>query len=402
MQGGELVVNRLGAGAQDWFAHAPWDVCSGVLLRELVHMDHWPSLQLLKDALHAGSEIGDAHSPNGKMVLDMQLSHFQTSKYICEHVQLSELCADKRHRSMGTVEYVCAKVEATFSNVLGEMMEEGGMMQGAAVVGNGPVSQSGGASSATKSAADRSHALLLFNLPESWQWVPSAAATPEEISCLQTPRQPADGLGQWMHKDDVNASVLPTLEELVGSAHEFMGVFKLDRRQVSGLEDWDAAAPVAQPGLEGVSSLMFDPMPLLDVRDQVVMQSVVTSIGRMACSRSGSPEDKPDRADSAVTRCLRRNTVTDCMELHSGIVSTSLGDMLKLWYRLKLPHAMGGYESAWRPLWSHTLNASAVSAVRLACGACAARAPFASRAFMPCGMDRNGQYTLPAWMRVLT
>ena len=75
--------------------------------------------------------------------------------------------------------------------------------------------------------------------------------------------------------------------------------------------------------------------------------------------------------------------------------STSLGDMLMLSYRLKLPHAMGGYESVWRPLWSHTLNDSAVSVVRLACCACDARAPVALQAYMTCAMHSTHNPHLP-------
>ena len=107
LQGNELVVRTLGSGAQDWFAKAPWEVCKGVLLRELVHADNWSSLQQLEDALSAATTTGTGLSRNKKMVLDFQLSHFQTSKYVSDHMDSTKPCA---LRMMNTVEYVRAKV----------------------------------------------------------------------------------------------------------------------------------------------------------------------------------------------------------------------------------------------------------------------------------------------------
>jgi hypothetical protein len=183
-------------------------------------------------------------------------------------------------------------------------------------------------------------------------------------------------LGHWVHVEDGNASSLPTLEQLIGSPHELMGVFKLDKREVVGVQGErrvDAAsgkqAPVRlvhvdMPGLEWISRLLFDPTILLDIRDQEMMKNVWTSFEQMTRSRKGSHGSPPKEASSTdgAARCRQNKIVTDCIELHSGISSTSLGDILTLSYRLKLPHALGGYVSAWRPLYSHILNASAVRA----------------------------------------
>jgi hypothetical protein len=152
-----------------------------------------------------------------------------------------------------------------------------------------------------------------------------------------------------------------------------MGVFKLDKREVIGVqgerrvdEASGKQAPVRlvhvdMPGLEWISRLLFDPTILLDIRDQEMMKNVWTSFEQMTRSRKGSHGSPPKEASSTdgAARCRQNKIVTDCIELHSGISSTSLGDILTLSYRLKLPHALGGYVSAWRPLYSHILNGNA-------------------------------------------
>ncbi len=112
---------------------------------------------------------------------------------------------------------------------------------------------------------------------------------------------------------------------------------------------------------------------------------VVTSFEQMKGSRTGLPGGEASSTHGAAARCLQDKIVTHCMELHSSIASTSLLDILTLSYRLKLPHALGGYESAWRPLYSHILNASVVSAFFLVAGSCTMLVlPVALQACMPC------------------
>jgi len=363
LQGDQLVVRTLGLGAQDWFANAPWEVCKGTLLRELVHADNWSSLQQLEDALSAARATGSALSSNSNMVLDVHLSHFKTSKYVYDHIDSTKPCAI---RSMKTVEYVRAKVKVICSTQ--ELKE------------SAQKSKMDMPPSATfKSASKHPHAILLFDTPKSWQWVPPKPmannATGETGSA--TPSEPANMLGHWMHVEDVNVSSLPTLDQLIGSASEFMGVFKLDKLEVIGVQDGVDLTSVKQEGLEWISSILFDPITLLDIRDQEVMENVLTSFEQMTRSRSGFPGSKASRStDGAAARCRQEKIVTDCIELHSGIASTSLVDILVLSYRLKLPHALGGYESTWRPLYRHILNVRAVSAFSfdlLLCDAGAAR-----------------------------
>jgi hypothetical protein len=380
LQGHELVVRTLGSGAQDWFAKAPWEVCQGVLLRELVHADNWSSLQQLEDALSAATTTGSGLLRNNKMVLDFQLSHFQTSKYVSDHMDSTKPCA---LRTMNTVEYVRTKVEVVISSTPEQKSAQEVKMEEDTKVEDVDTPPS----ATPKPAANHPLAILLFNMPESWQWVPlkhmAINATGEPGSA--TPSEPVNMRGHWVHVEDVNALSLPTLEQLIGSAHEFMGVFKLDKREVLGVEDGVGAASFKQAGLEWISSLLFDPTTLLDVRDREVMESVVTSFEQMKRSRSGLPGGEASSPRGAAAQYLQDKIVTHCMELHSGIASTSLVDVLTLAYRLKLPHALGGYESAWRPLYSHILNASVVSAFFLVAGSCAMLVlPVALRACIPC------------------
>ena len=153
VQGDDLVVRTLGSGAQDWFADAPWEVSKGVLLRELVHQDSWSSLQRIKDTLSGATAKGSWLSSNNwkcrKMVLDVELSHFETSKYVCDHLDSTKPSA---LRSMNTVEYVRAKVKVMWSAQKAKMDTP--------------------PSAKPKPAANHPHAILFFDTPESWQWVP--------------------------------------------------------------------------------------------------------------------------------------------------------------------------------------------------------------------------------------
>ena len=79
------------------------------------------------------------------MVLDVELSHFETSKYVCDHLDSTKPSA---LRSMNTVEYVRAKVKVMWAKM------------------DTPPSAK------PKPAANHPHAILFFDTPESWQWVP--------------------------------------------------------------------------------------------------------------------------------------------------------------------------------------------------------------------------------------
>ena len=149
VQGDDLVVRTLGSGAKDWFTNAPWEVCKGVLLRELVHADSWASLRRLKDTLSGPRATGRGISSTRSMVLELKLSHFETSKYVCDHLDSTKPCA---LRSMNTVEYVRTKVTVIWSAQNAKMDTP--------------------PSATPEPAANHPHALLLFNTPESWQWVP--------------------------------------------------------------------------------------------------------------------------------------------------------------------------------------------------------------------------------------
>ena len=83
------------------------------------------------------------------MVLDLKLSHFETSKYVSDHLDSTKPCA---LRSMNTVEYVRAKVKVMWSVQKAKMDTP--------------------PSAKPKPAANHPHAILFFDTPESWQWVP--------------------------------------------------------------------------------------------------------------------------------------------------------------------------------------------------------------------------------------
>jgi len=100
------------------------------------------------------------------------------------------------------------------------------------------------------------------------------------------------------------------------------------------LETW---ARGSLEGLDGIATFLHDPSSLMDARDQAVLQSLRARL-------SGSND------------VHRLHQMWSCVELHSGIASTSQGDALALFYRLKLPCNLGGYESTCTPLTVHPLS----------------------------------------------
>ena len=116
-QGNEIFVKAMGAGARDWFADAP-QVSKGSVLRELVHPDCWPALENMVAAM-----IGNRTS-----VTNMRLEGHLMSKFIS-----STSCAGVY---VNTVEYVHAIIDVAISA--------------------GGVKPAG---------------VIIFNLPDTWQWV---------------------------------------------------------------------------------------------------------------------------------------------------------------------------------------------------------------------------------------
>jgi len=231
LQGEELVIKTLGAGAQDWFVDAPWEGCKGILLRDLVHKDHWSSLQQLKDALQA-ARVTRSGLSRKNLWLDVQLSRFQTSKYISDQKEQTKPDATVMHRSVTstsittslvrTVEYVCAKLEVAISSTPEQQsthkrkrMEEDTSMQIADILDTPLASGSNALVTTPGAAANDPLAILLFNMPASWQWSPlqpiATKATREPGS--QEPSEPSKTIGRWMHVESMNASSLPTHQE---------------------------------------------------------------------------------------------------------------------------------------------------------------------------------------------
>ena len=120
-QGNEIFVKAMGAGARDWFADAP-QVSKGSVLRELVHPDCWPALENMVAAM-----IGNRTRVTN-MRLKGYLSRFHLSKFIS-----STSCAGVY---VNTVEYVHAIIDVAISA--------------------GGVKPAG---------------VIIFNLPDTWQWV---------------------------------------------------------------------------------------------------------------------------------------------------------------------------------------------------------------------------------------
>ena len=231
LQGDELVIQTLGAGAQDWFANAPWEVCKGILLRELVQKDHWSSLQQLKDALQA-STVARSGLSRKNLWLDVQLSRFQTSKYISDQKEQTKPDATVMHRSVTstsmttslvrTVEYVCAKLEVAISSTPEQQrthkrkrMEDDTNIQVADVLDSPLASGSNALVTTPGAAANDPLAILLFNMPASWQWSPlqpiATKATREPGS--QEPSDPSKTIGRWIHVESMSASSLPAHQE---------------------------------------------------------------------------------------------------------------------------------------------------------------------------------------------
>ena len=174
MQGGEVVVKALGAGARDWFSLAAWHVSEGTQLRDIVHIDDWSAVDDLK------ARLNNAHVPMSEAAaggtaageskyLDMQLAHFESTKYVPELMAASSVGAAGVHqRQVDTVQYVSSRVKVTVFSTRGRRaaVREAGCEE---------VKQEEPAGKKVFFDADaESGALLVFNLPDTWQWRPDA------------------------------------------------------------------------------------------------------------------------------------------------------------------------------------------------------------------------------------
>ena len=64
------------------------------------------------------------------------------------------------------------------------------------------------------------------------------------------------------------------LEDLIGPAHEYMGVYRLNRQKSRGLTSLETWARGSLEGLDGIATFLHDPSSLMDARDQAVLQSM--------------------------------------------------------------------------------------------------------------------------------
>ena len=171
-----------------------------------------------------------------------------------------------------------------------------------------------------------------------WRWkpqeVPAVEAKTEDAALVSAP---AESAGHWQHMDDDDVTQLSGLEALIGPAHEFMGVFRINRQDSVGLDQMQFLSSHALEGLGGLKTLLCDPMALLDAREKASMHSFLASFAKTA--------DVPDY--------LTAHCVVDCIQLHSGI-ATGVDDSesLALFYHLKFPSIVGGYETEWKLLYN--------------------------------------------------
>jgi hypothetical protein len=126
-----------------------------------------------------------------------------------------------------------------------------------------------------------------------------------------------------------------------------MGVFVVDREASLGLEGLDSLPARSLESLEGIRRLLSDPMSLHNATDKTMMESVVVSFGKQGQTGEDS----------------MAKLVSGCMELHTGIATSDDGDFLAVSYRIKLPQALGGYESAWKLLYEYNLNKNTISSL---------------------------------------
>ena len=297
---GHLLVRHLSLGARDWFRGAPWPVGACLHVRDLVDVDDWNVVEQLRDSIRKAATSASSAAAMSMRQQRIRLAHFTSCEY------QAEAAAAAQTRCIDVVEYVDATMTVScFPEVFANSKD-----RSEAVV----------------------RATIMFNVPASWQWTSVDASGGIGQERPQT-------CGKWRNVlDDAPGSARkPMLEDLIGPAHEYMGVYRLNRQKSRGLTSLETWARGSLEGLDGIATFLHDPSSLMDARDQAVLQSL--------------------RARLSGTNDMHRlHQMWSCVELHSGIASTSQGDALALFYRLKLPCNLGGYESTWTPLTVHPLS----------------------------------------------
>ena len=340
MEEGSLVVRGLGAGARAWFRDAPWQVGDGTMLRDLMHVEDWSALEELKDSLNKAATTASTATWLAKLKLNVSICHFMASEYEAEDMEVQVQAgkgSSAQIRMLETVEYVQAKLQVASFPPRRSHKHKPDAAAVAALCPGTP------ASSCARSAAAR--AVLIFNLPDLWQRRNGEAGVAVQGASCAT----AGSSAGWHHVDDkADGERRHHLEDIVGATHEYMGVFKLNWPKSKGIQDIQAVAPGSAACLSGIVKMLCDPMALLDDADKATMQSFVASLA--------------SQGDSSSSHCFNAQRVCECIELHSGIASGNDGDSLALFYRLKLPNMLGGYESPWKPLYLYNLNAHTVPA----------------------------------------
>jgi len=309
----------------------------------VLSVDDWLALEELKDSLNKAASTPSTATWLSRVVLHVSICRFESNKYEAEGL---ELCAGTRAsmqtRLVDTVEYVVARLQvASFAPPSPAKNLKGSGAQSASAgarVSGGPMSARSGP------GAPLPRAVLVFNLPDAWRRKEQAGVTQQAGVARGDPLPSAaradQGEGGWQHADDAVA-VQRSLVDIVGAAHEFMGVYKLNSLKCKGARDLERLDGVeGAEALRGLVKLMSDPMALLDEADRATMQSVVASL-------------PPPPQGSDVCAAHR---VCELLELHSGIAASNDADSLAIFYRLKLPTVLGGYESPWKPLYLYDLN----------------------------------------------
>jgi hypothetical protein len=341
-ESGELMVRALGAGARDWFKDAPWHVGEGCFVRDLVDVDDVKVVDQLREAISKGTKLPSfgAATPS-LMQVSLSLAHFSKTKCLSEGMQAdSKQTAFEHECDIELVEYVASRVEV-------HLLPADTKAPGKESSSLRPMHNQNG-----------SRALLFFFLPSTWECIAGKQECHGEGGHVGSEDEAggseaayAQAQGSWRCSEeqvDPNvATKAKTIEELIGSAHEYMGVFKLNYLKSSDLSVMCAHLWCGQKsGLEQLMSVIMDPFEMLDERDKDVMKRYLSSFD--------SPMDS--RMDSIISSKSRTQHVGDCIELHSGIRTSPEGDFLAVFYRLALPRNAGGYESAWKMLYTYKLN----------------------------------------------
>ena len=311
---GQLLLRDLSVGARDWFRGAPWPVCAYSHVRDLVDVEDWSVMEQLRDSLRKAATSAPTAAMMNKRQRKVRLAHFSACEYQPDVIgEGKETAPVASTRYIDVVEYV----DATMSVSCFPEIRVPGKGKPEAVA----------------------RATIIFDIPDSWQWVQDTVPTDASVMArTDIGDERPQTRGRWRNvMDDASGSASkPTLEDLIGGAHEYMGVYKLSRQKSRGLSSFETSTGGLQ-GLEGIATFLQDPSSLMKAKDKAVLQSFLASL-------TGSID------------VHRLHQMWSCVELHSGIAATGQGDALALFYRLKLPCKLGGYESTWTPLTMHKLS----------------------------------------------